>query len=117
MNLSGRIGGDGELSSRGVQFAQGLAKFVENQKIPNLRIWTSLLQRTIVINAPKEHWKALHEIDAVSKWDNINSESTEIMWNLKSSQEKNIKSSAYKNILFENKPFVSWVNFACLGYQ
>lgn len=36
-----------------------------------LKVWTSLLKRTMqtaaYINAPKEHWKALNEIDAVSK--------------------------------------------------
>ena len=36
----------------------------------NLRVWTSLMKRTIQttsgIDAPKEHWKALNEIDAVS---------------------------------------------------
>lgn len=68
MNLSGRIGGDGELSSRGVQYGNGLARFVEREQIPNLRVWTSLMKRTIQtafnIDAPKEHWKALNEIDA-----------------------------------------------------
>ena len=52
-----------------LQFANALAKFVEDEKIPNLRVWTSLLKRTIQtssgITAPKEHWKALDEIDAV----------------------------------------------------
>ena len=71
MNLQGRIGGDGELSSRGIQFANQLAKFVEDEKMTNLRVWTSLMKRTIQtaagINAPKEHWKALNEIDAVCK--------------------------------------------------
>ena len=51
------------------QFANNLAKFVEQEKIPSLRVWTSLLKRTIQtssgIQAPKEHWKALDEIDAV----------------------------------------------------
>jgi len=68
MNRMGRIGGDGNLSHRGKLYASKLAKFVENEKIPNLRVWTSLLKRTIQtaqgIEAPKEHWKALNEIDA-----------------------------------------------------
>ncbi|XP_064606317.1 6-phosphofructo-2-kinase/fructose-2,6-bisphosphatase-like isoform X2 [Liolophura sinensis] len=68
MNLTGRIGGDSELSDRGCQYADALAKFIEKEKIPNLRVWTSQLKRTIQtakhINAPKEHWKALNEIDA-----------------------------------------------------
>jgi len=68
MNLLGRIGGDGNLSERGRQFAAALGKYVEKENIPHLRVWTSLLKRTIqtaeYIDAPKEHWKALNEIDA-----------------------------------------------------
>lgn len=51
------------------QYAIELAKFVEAEKIPNLKVWTSELRRTVqtarYIDAPKEHWKALNEIDAV----------------------------------------------------
>lgn len=68
MNLSGRIGGDGDLSANGRKFAEALTKYVENENIPNLRVWTSLMKRTIQtsagITAVKEHWKALNEIDA-----------------------------------------------------
>ncbi|KAK2173714.1 hypothetical protein NP493_854g01030 [Ridgeia piscesae] len=68
MNRMGRIGGDGDLSKRGDQFASALAKYVADEKLENLRVWTSLLKRTIQttvgIDAPKEHWKALNEIDA-----------------------------------------------------
>jgi len=67
-NVAGRIGGDGDLSPHGQQFANKLAEFVEREDIPNLRVWTSLMKRTIQtasqIQAPKEHWKALDEIDA-----------------------------------------------------
>lgn len=46
-----------------------LAKYIKEQNIPRLRVWTSLLQRTIQtasgIIAPQERWKALNEIDAV----------------------------------------------------
>ena len=53
-----------------VQYAEALARFVEEENIPQLKVWTSELKRTIqtsrYINAPKEHWKALNEIDAVS---------------------------------------------------
>lgn len=56
-----------------MQFAEKLADYVEKEQIPNLRVWTSLMKRTIQtaqgINAPKEHWKALNEIDAVSFTD------------------------------------------------
>ncbi len=69
MNLKGRIGGDAELSVRGVQFAKALSKYIINQNIPGLRVWTSWLKRTIQtvedISAPQERWKALNEIDAV----------------------------------------------------
>lgn len=68
MNLLGRIGGNGSLSERGKQFAEALGRFVEEENIPNLRVWTSLMKRTIqtaaYIDCPKEHWKALNEIDA-----------------------------------------------------
>ena len=43
---------------------------MKNEKIPNLKVWTSELTRTIqtaqFIDGPKAHWKALNEIDAVS---------------------------------------------------
>lgn len=39
------------------------------ENIPDLIVWTSQMQRTIQtaakINAPKEQWKALNEINAV----------------------------------------------------
>ncbi|GBN18855.1 6-phosphofructo-2-kinase/fructose-2, 6-bisphosphatase 1 [Araneus ventricosus] len=45
-----------------------LSKYIKEQKIPRLRVWTSLLIRTVQtaseINAPQERWKALNEIDA-----------------------------------------------------
>ncbi|CAG5119462.1 unnamed protein product, partial [Candidula unifasciata] len=68
MNLQGRIGGDSDLSEQGERYAEELAKFVQSENIPNLKVWTSELKRTIQtarhIQAPKEHWKALNEIDA-----------------------------------------------------
>lgn len=58
-------------SAAPLQFASALAKYVEDEKMDNLRVWTSLLKRTIQttvgIDAPMEHWKALNEIDAVSR--------------------------------------------------
>ena len=72
-NLKGRIGGDSDLSSRGQQYAEALSRFITQQNIPNLRVWTSWLKRTIqtvaTIPAPQERWKALNEIDAVSATD------------------------------------------------
>ncbi|XP_021359815.1 6-phosphofructo-2-kinase/fructose-2,6-bisphosphatase-like isoform X2 [Mizuhopecten yessoensis] len=68
MNLSGRIGGDSDLSDRGDEYAEALAKYVEEEKIPDLKVWTSELKRTKqtgkCLTAPIEHWKALNEIDA-----------------------------------------------------
>ncbi|XP_076058830.1 6-phosphofructo-2-kinase/fructose-2,6-bisphosphatase 1-like isoform X2 [Oratosquilla oratoria] len=67
-NQLGRIGGDSDLSHRGFQYSNALAKFIEEQKISNLRVWTSYMKRTIQtaggISAPQERWKALNEIDA-----------------------------------------------------
>ncbi|GIY05231.1 hypothetical protein CEXT_593771, partial [Caerostris extrusa] len=68
LNLVGRIGGDADLSPRGWEYAKALAKFIHDQNIPRLRVWTSSLRRTQqtaqYIDAPQERWKALNEIDA-----------------------------------------------------
>lgn len=68
LNVQGRIGGDSDLSDRGWQYARILAEFIEEQKIPNLHVWTSQMKRTLQtakgIEAPHECWKALNEIDA-----------------------------------------------------
>ncbi|KAF5298915.1 hypothetical protein FQR65_LT09568 [Abscondita terminalis] len=67
-NLEGRIGGDSNLSARGKQYGAVLSKFIKEQQIEGLRVWTSWLKRTIEtvsdIPAPQERWKALNEIDA-----------------------------------------------------
>ncbi|XP_073184939.1 6-phosphofructo-2-kinase/fructose-2,6-bisphosphatase 3 isoform X1 [Lepidochelys kempii] len=67
-NLKGRIGGDCGLSNRGKKFASALNKFVEEQNLKDLKIWTSQLKRTIqtaeALKLPYEQWKALNEIDA-----------------------------------------------------
>ncbi|KAI5709773.1 hypothetical protein M8J75_003132 [Diaphorina citri] len=67
-NLQGIIGGDSSLSERGQLYSQALGKFIAQQDIPGLRIWTSWLKRTIqtvaTCPAPQERWKALNEIDA-----------------------------------------------------
>ena len=70
MNLEGRIGGDPDLSDRGREYAKALGKYITEQEIQGLRVWTSWLKRTIQtsahVEAPQERWKALNEIDAVS---------------------------------------------------
>ncbi|XP_072308307.1 6-phosphofructo-2-kinase/fructose-2,6-bisphosphatase 2 isoform X3 [Eucyclogobius newberryi] len=68
-NLEGRIGGDSELSPRGKQFAHALRDFIEGgQTLPDLKVWTSQLRRTIQtaeeLGVPYEQWKILNEIDA-----------------------------------------------------
>lgn len=95
LNIKGRIGGDSGLSSRGkevcvpllrscggpdhsdlsglslsFQFAKRLRKFIQEQKIEDLKVWTSQMKRTIqtaeCLGVPYEQWKSLNEIDAVS---------------------------------------------------
>ncbi|KFO19653.1 6-phosphofructo-2-kinase/fructose-2,6-biphosphatase 2 [Fukomys damarensis] len=67
-NLLGKIGGDSGLSLRGKQFAQALRKFLEEQEIADLKVWTSQLKRTIQtaesLGVTYEQWKILNEIDA-----------------------------------------------------
>uniref|UniRef100_A0A8B9Y612 6-phosphofructo-2-kinase/fructose-2,6-bisphosphatase 2 n=1 Tax=Bos mutus grunniens TaxID=30521 RepID=A0A8B9Y612_BOSMU len=60
--------GDSGLSVRGKQFAQALRKFLEEQEIADLKVWTSQLKRTIQtaesLGVTYEQWKILNEIDA-----------------------------------------------------
>jgi 6-phosphofructo-2-kinase/fructose-2,6-biphosphatase 2 len=69
LNQHQRIGGDPPLSANGKLYAEALAEYMDNENIPDLIVWTSQMQRTIQtaakINAPKEQWKALNEINAV----------------------------------------------------
>ncbi|XP_045386271.1 6-phosphofructo-2-kinase/fructose-2,6-bisphosphatase 4 isoform X7 [Lemur catta] len=68
LNLKGRIGGDPGLSPRGREFAKSLAKFISDQNIKELKVWTSQMKRTIqtaeALGVPYEQWKVLNEIDA-----------------------------------------------------
>ncbi|XP_058860567.1 6-phosphofructo-2-kinase/fructose-2,6-bisphosphatase 2-like isoform X2 [Acipenser ruthenus] len=67
-NVLGKIGGDSELSARGKQFAHALREFIKQQKLADLKVWTSQLRRTIQtaeeLGSPYEQWKILNEIDA-----------------------------------------------------
>ena len=51
------------------QFAKRLRKFIQDQDINDLKVWTSQMMRTIqtaeALGVPYEQWKALNEIDAV----------------------------------------------------
>ncbi|VDL91682.1 unnamed protein product [Schistocephalus solidus] len=69
LNLQGRIGGDSSLSERGRLFAQKLGKFMEDEGLSDLKVWTSHFRRTIQTSefiqcSRLEHWKALDELDA-----------------------------------------------------
>jgi len=68
MNVKQRIGGDSNLSPRGFEFSEKLAEFIKSQSITDLKVWTSELKRTAQtaahIEASKESWKALNEINA-----------------------------------------------------
>lgn len=67
-NVKGLIGGDADLSERGLEYSKVLSKYIDEQHIDGLRVWTSWLKRTIQtvehIHAPQERWMALNEIDA-----------------------------------------------------
>uniref|UniRef100_A0A672SQZ3 6-phosphofructo-2-kinase/fructose-2,6-bisphosphatase 4 n=1 Tax=Sinocyclocheilus grahami TaxID=75366 RepID=A0A672SQZ3_SINGR len=68
LNVRGRIGGDSGLSPRGKEFAQCLGRFIQDQNIKDLKVWTSQMKRSIqtaeALGVPYEQWKALNEIDA-----------------------------------------------------
>ena len=54
-----------------LQYAKELAKYIENEHIKGLTVWTSELKRTkqtaeFIQGVPKVNWKALNEINAVS---------------------------------------------------
>ncbi len=49
-------------------YGEALADYIKKENLPDLIVWTSQFKRTIQtaakIDAPKEQWKALNEIDA-----------------------------------------------------
>ncbi|KAL0113371.1 hypothetical protein PUN28_012503 [Cardiocondyla obscurior] len=67
-NVVGKIGGDAVLSARGERYAQALSNRFNAMRIPDLRVLTSRLRRTIAtasgIEAPQEHVAALNELHA-----------------------------------------------------
>ncbi|XP_027021359.1 6-phosphofructo-2-kinase/fructose-2,6-bisphosphatase 2a [Tachysurus fulvidraco] len=67
-NVQGLIGGDSGLSPHGKEFAVALREFIVDQKLVDLKVWTSQLKRTIqtaeALGVPYEQWKILNEIDA-----------------------------------------------------
>jgi broad specificity phosphatase PhoE/predicted kinase len=66
-NITGRIGGDAPLTSRGRKYAEALAAFVHARSDHRV-VWTSALQRTIAtaagIGQEIQALRALNEIDA-----------------------------------------------------
>ncbi|CAF3343109.1 unnamed protein product [Rotaria sp. Silwood1] len=68
LNQQYRLGGDPVLSTNGKLYAEALAEYMASENLPDLIVWTSQMQRSIQtaakINAPKEQWKALNEINA-----------------------------------------------------
>lgn len=68
-NVIGKIGGDAALSPRGESYAQALASRMNAMHIPDLRILTSRLRRTIatargIEASQREHLESLNELDA-----------------------------------------------------
>ncbi|XP_031845833.1 6-phosphofructo-2-kinase/fructose-2,6-bisphosphatase isoform X1 [Nomia melanderi] len=67
-NVLGKVGGDTALSARGERYAQALATKFNAMRIPDLRVLTSRLRRTIAtargVEAPQEHVDALNELHA-----------------------------------------------------
>ncbi|EZA57361.1 6-phosphofructo-2-kinase/fructose-2,6-bisphosphatase isoform X1 [Ooceraea biroi] len=67
-NVLGKVGGDAVLSARGERYAQALSNKFNAMRIPDLRVLTSRLRRTIAtargIEAPQEHVAALNELHA-----------------------------------------------------
>ncbi|XP_017766784.1 PREDICTED: LOW QUALITY PROTEIN: 6-phosphofructo-2-kinase/fructose-2,6-bisphosphatase-like [Eufriesea mexicana] len=67
-NVLGKVGGDAVLSPRGERYAQALASKFNAMRIPDLRVLTSRLRRTIAtargVEAPQEHVAALNELYA-----------------------------------------------------
>lgn len=69
-NLSGKIGGDADISSRGQAYARALPGLVKQSagEGRKLTVWTSTLKRTIQTSRflpfEKLEWKALDELDS-----------------------------------------------------
>ncbi|PSN52382.1 6-phosphofructo-2-kinase/fructose-2 [Blattella germanica] len=69
-NIHNIIGGDCDISPQGEKYADALFEFFENMNIPDLRVFTSRLKRTIQtakrFTCIQERWEALNEINVVS---------------------------------------------------
>ncbi len=71
-NVEDRVGGDADLSPRGVAYARSLAAFMEtraeSEDVGPISVWTSQLRRTAqtasYLREPAIGWRALNEIEA-----------------------------------------------------
>ncbi|KAJ9593756.1 hypothetical protein L9F63_027600, partial [Diploptera punctata] len=65
-NVKNIIGGDCGLTKNGEKYAEALASFIDDMQIPNLRVWTSQMLRTIEtakhFKYPQEKWQILDEM-------------------------------------------------------
>ena len=75
-NKSGKLGGDSGLSPAGLQYSRALKVFMNDQKVDDLKVWTSTLKRTVqtsIYFQGVESFKALDELDA-GECDNLTME-------------------------------------------
>lgn len=68
-NREGKIGGDTPLTDNGVRYAKELGKFLQNNNLTDIPVWTSIMRRTIetcshLPNQNVDRYKSLNEIDA-----------------------------------------------------
>ncbi|XP_062522760.1 6-phosphofructo-2-kinase/fructose-2,6-bisphosphatase-like [Corticium candelabrum] len=69
-NMTGKIGGNADLSDNGREYSKKLGEFMASMResLPGLKVWTSYLKRTVqtaeVAGLNYEKWKALDELDA-----------------------------------------------------
>lgn len=67
-NVQKKLGGDSDLTVRGEEFSFALARFIEDEKLNDLKVWTSQLKRAMdtgqyLKGVTIERWKALNEMD------------------------------------------------------
>ncbi len=66
--MDGKLGGDSELSERGVEFSSALADYMDKATSrTDCLVWTSCMRRTTetakYVRGTHERWRALNEID------------------------------------------------------
>ncbi|XP_063685940.1 6-phosphofructo-2-kinase/fructose-2,6-bisphosphatase-like isoform X2 [Bolinopsis microptera] len=68
-NAEAKIGGDTNLTENGIRYAKKLGKFVQENNLTDVPVWTSIMKRTIetcshLPNQNVQRYKSLNEIDA-----------------------------------------------------